>query len=453
MLKLFHGFIFLVFLMGSGVSLAQTTETELQDPEPVIEIDQRSGPTDKAIQERIEGIFAELNGLETISVSVSEGVVTLGGEASSDANVEKALRLAIRPVGVVAVEDEVERTLDLEGNVTPVLREYKKKFDQFVKALPLITLALGIILAFTLLGGFISRRTKLWRRITPSPFLAEILAQAVRIFLIIVGVVLALDLIGASALLTTILGGAGVLGIAIGFAIRDTMENYISSVMLSIRQPFRAKDYVVINDKEGIVVRLTSRATILMTPDGNHLRIPNSDVFKGTILNYTTNPERRFAFKLGVDANDDPVDAMKIGLDALRAHDFVLEDPASGAFITDVGDSNIVIQFMGWVNQTETSFSKARSLAIRSVKRALEDNGFSLPEPIYRLRFDGDFPQASPGKAKPAPSSKDRPRANTETSEEEILDVKPDQDLQDKVEAEIRESGEGGLLDESQPKE
>src|SRR3546814_6765294 len=101
--------------------------------------------------------------------------------------------------------------------------------------------------------------------------------------------------------------------------LRDTVDNYVSSLMLSLRQPFRANDHVVIEGHEGRVVRLTSRATILMTLEGNHLRIPNSTVFKAVILNYTRNPERRFDFELGIDANDDPVDGMAVGLRAISA--------------------------------------------------------------------------------------------------------------------------------------
>src|SRR3546814_8338036 len=74
--------------------------------------------------------------------------------------------------------------------------------------------------------------------------------------------------------------------------------------MLSLRQPFRANDHVVIEGHEGRVVRLTSRATILMTLEGNHLRIPNSTVFKAVILNYTRNPERRFDFELGIRSEE-----------------------------------------------------------------------------------------------------------------------------------------------------
>src|SRR3546814_19202523 len=124
---------------------------------------------------------------------------------------------------------------------------------------------------------------------------------------------------------------------------------------------------------------------ILMTLEGNHMRIPNSTVFKAVILNYTRNPERRFDFELGIDANDDPVDGMAVGLRAIRALDFVLDTPAATAIIEDVGDSNIVLRFFGWVDQSQTDFMKGRSLALDAAKPALEGPGFAPPEPHYRL--------------------------------------------------------------------
>ena len=250
--------------------------------------------------------------------------------------------------------------------------------------------------------------------------------------------------------------------LAIGFAVRDTVENYISSVMLSLRQPFRAKDHVVINDLEGIVVRLTSRATILMTLDGNHMRIPNAAVFKGIILNYSTNPQRRFEFDLGVDAEDDPVAGMKAGLDAIRTLDFILQDPEPDALINTVGDSNIVLTFYAWIDQRETNFGKARSLAIRAAMRALEEQGFTLPEPIYRLRFDPEVNtalfSALNGKSAgvtPLASGEDKndSAATRVKRGDAVLDVTPDKHLEQKVDAEIRSDQGNDLLDKDVPHE
>ena len=107
---------------------------------------------------------------------------------------------------------------------------------------------------------------------------------------ILFGIVIGLNMLGAGALLGAVLGGAGVVGLALGFAMKDTIENYVSSLMLSLRQPFRANDKVKIDDYEGRVLRLTTRATILLTPEGNHLRLSNSTVFKAVIVNYTAQP-------------------------------------------------------------------------------------------------------------------------------------------------------------------
>ena len=87
--------------------------------------------------------------------------------------------------------------------------------------------------------------------------------------------------------------------------VKDTVENYIASILLSLRNPFEFNDFVDIGGNLGNVARLTTRATILISPDGNHIRIPNAMVFKAVIMNYTRNPQRRFQFDIGVDSAQD----------------------------------------------------------------------------------------------------------------------------------------------------
>ena len=436
---------------------AQILDAPVADPEPVIEV-QFSNTDDQQIDARIENIFAKIEGIKGVTVNVESGVVTLAGNVVNEALAIDAKDIAIRTAGVVTVEDKINRTLDVRGNVAPVLESFRDSLSAFSRALPLIILSLSIFLLFGFLGARLARWNTLWRKLAPNPFLAELLSQAVRIMILVAGAIIALNLLGASKFVTTILGGAGVLGIAIGFAVRDSMENYISSIMLSLRQPFRANDHVVINEHEGIVVRLTSRATILMTLEGNHLRIPNSVVFKGIILNYTTNPERRFDFELGVDAEDNPIAAMQVGLDAIKSNDFVLSEPKPGATIKTVGDSNIVIKFTGWVNQLDSDFSKARSLAIKSAMTVLEAQGFTMPEPIYRLRFDAPITKALEGGMLKTGPSKLVVAATEETKPEpvieaETLDVSPDTHLTDKVTEERAQDAETDLLDEARPTE
>ena len=444
---------------------------------------------DNDIRQRINGIFSEIDGLQAINVSVTQGVVTLSGETANDKKAQQAIRLTNRLTDVVTVEDNINRTLDVQDNVSTVYQGLMSRGKNLIKALPLLLIGILLFGIVALLGSWLSNRKAMWQRVTPNPFVAELLAQTIKVIFIIFGLILALSLIGAETILGTLLGGAGVIGIAVGFAVKDTIENYIASLMLSIRQPFRARDQVVINGQEGIVVRLTSRATILMTLDGNQLRIPNAEVFKGTILNYTKNPERRFTFELGVDANDDPLAAIKVGLDAIDTLAFVLEEPKAIAVITNVGDSNIVLEFQVWVDQSETDFAKARSIAIRETKHALEDHGFSLPEPIYRLRFNHKLEHAleqwqqagaQGNKGADITVTSDTPEApvtdtqnplGTDDKEkqlakarakqilrgsnaDDILSARPDDKLMEKVEQEIAEnSDETDLLDKNSPQE
>lgn len=445
-------------LFSMAVTAVQAQETgELTDPEQLIEA-VREQPADEDIAERIRSIFDQIEALQTVEVVVREGVVKLSGSVANENQAQRALDLAIRLEGVVTVNDEIERTLGVQDNVMPLVDQLKSGLYSYTRALPLFVVALVIFLMIAYAGHLLAKWTSVLRRLAPNPFLAQLMAQAIRVLGIIIGLIVALNLIGATALMGAILGGAGVLGLAIGFAVRDTMENYISSIMLSLRQPFRANDHVVIGDHEGKVMRLTSRATVLMTLDGNHLRIPNSTVFKGVILNYTRNPERRFDFELGVDAADDPVAAMKTGLDAINKLDFVLDDPEPTAIITAVGDSNIVIRFMGWVNQSQSDFGKARSLAIRAAKTVLEDEGFTLPEPIYRLRFDQPLPQQvedalaeTTRTADSAPEQSQKSASSSVELHDSSLDVSPDTHLEEKVNDERAADSEGDLLDQNRP--
>ena len=444
---------------------------------------------DNDIRQRISGIFSEIEGLHAINVSVNQGVVTLTGETPNEKKAQQAINLTNRLTDVVTVEDRINRTLDVQDNVNSVYQGLKNQGKTIVKAAPLLLVGIVVFAIVTWFGSWLSKRQKMWQRLTPNPFVAELLSQTVKVVFIIVGMILALSFIGAETILGTLLGGAGVIGIAVGFAVKDTIENYIASLMLSIRQPFRARDHIVINGKEGIVVRLTSRATILMTLDGNQLRIPNAEVFKSTILNYTKNPERRFTFELGVDNNDDPLAAIKVGIDVIRTLDFVLDKPKAIATIKAVGDSNIILEFKVWVNQLDTDFSKARSIAIREAKHALENAGFSLPEPIYRLRFNHKLEKALANLQNNADANKTMSdlmmTANTSISEntsdvdkitlddkdkkqakaraknilqgesaDDVLNSRPDEKLMEKVEQEIAESSnEPDLLDKNSPQE
>lgn len=446
-----------IALVAAVAGLVLASQALAQQPAPQIDpaapIESSADPgRDAAIKERLEGIYAEISALKALEVSVAEGVVTLSGTIPDTASAEQALNIAGRVQGVVAVQNGSRVSVDVGEKISPFMDRINDLDSRFLSAAPLLLLAVAVLAVIAALAFWIASWSRMWRRFLPNPFVADLVAQAIRVIGVVLGIVVALNLAGATALMTAILGGAGVIGLAIGFAIRDSLENYISSIMLSLRQPFRANDHVLIDGHEGKVLRLTSRATILMTLDGNHLRIPNAIVYKAIILNYTKNPERRLQFELGVDANDDPKAAIETGIACMQLLSFVLKEPMANGTIQTVGDSNIVIAFTAWINQQNADFLKARSEAIRATKMALEAAGFTLPEPIYRLRID-QIPagtnlktdsvvvphHATPAKSDPSPAS--------------AVSVAPEEHLDEKIDAERRETRDKDLLDPAKPTE
>ena len=458
-MRLLAALLALLWAMPLAAQLDLPTEAEpTASPTPVqtIAATQDAGD-DRRIAERIDGIFAELPAFAAVEVEVQEGVVSLAGTVPKPEDIARAEAIANRVAGVVTVENGLERDLTLSADSAGIT-SLAERWSHFVRMLPLIAAALGVWLAIAFIGYLIAGLGRVWNRLAPNGFLAELVASAIRFGFTIIGLVIALDMIGATALLGAVLGGAGLIGIALGFAMRDTIENYVASLLLSLRQPFRANDWVQIDTYEGRVIRLTSRATVLMTLDGNHLRIPNGQVFKAVILNFTRNPQRRFHFDLGVDADDDARAARQLGRETMAGLDFVLADPPPEARIIEVGDSNVVIRFLGWVDQRETDWWKAQSEAIPAVKTALEDAGFGLPEPIYRLRFDprsASVPFAAEVTTEAHGAAAPRPARSAAASQSDE-DVRPVDEIAAMVEEERSRPGseqEKDLLDHSRPVE
>ncbi|AXS40761.1 mechanosensitive ion channel family protein [Breoghania sp. L-A4] len=451
----------LTFLAAICLSGAVWSQDSVAPAGPTIEIGD-AVTADTEIRRRIEKIFDEIEGLGGIRVSVSSGVVTLSGQVDEAPLARKAEDLVSRVAGVVAIENTLTEQTAVGERLKPVIGRFEKRLRQIVDYLPLVLVAILVWLLIALVGWFATTRKQPWSWLTPNAFIADLLRQTVWLAFLMLGAVLALDILGATAVLGTILGAVGIIGLAIGFAVKDTVENYIASILLSVRQPFQPRDFIALEGVEGFVIRLTSRATILMDVDGNHIRIPNASVFKANIVNYTRNPERRFSFDLGVDADSVLHEALDVCHDTLDSLDFVLKDPEPAAWIEKVGDSNVLIGVAGWINQTETDFIKARSEAIRSVKAALETAGFALPEPIYRLRFDEGAPVAArPGSA-PGEPEKPGARRTAEPAPQQPAETTPSRQVTDtgvdpsvlrKVDDERSQADGGDLLSEDGPDE
>jgi small conductance mechanosensitive channel len=400
-------FLLLFCLLLTSAAQAPAQENDAAPGIPGV-VSVENTPSDEAIADRLRAIISALDHDE-ITVSVEAGVVTLAGDVADPADSRDVAGIAERLEGVVAVNNALAASDDISRQINPAFERFRARADQFIARLPLFFVAAAAFAAIVALG-ILFARLRFWDRIAPNAFIAGIYRQAFRVACGIVGIVVALDLLGAAALLGTILGAAGIVGLAIGFAVRDTVENFVASIMLSLRQPFRPNDLVEIEGDVGRVIRLTSRATILLSLDGNHVRIPNASVFKGRILNYTQNPARRFSFDIGIDPDADLEATRVLAQEALKAQPFVLDDPEELVWIENITESGAILRVTGWINQNETGFVTARGDAIRLVKAAIEAAGVAIPDTTYRIRLEGagnvsDALAQSPPREKPAPPS------------------------------------------------
>ncbi len=293
---------------------------------------------------------------------------------------------------------------DLGNRFLVALDQVQAKLVQLVASAPLLLVAIGIVLVSVWLGRFLSGRMLLVTRLSRSnPYMDGLLRNTVKFLVVLAGVLVALDLLGATSLVGAVLGSAGVLGLVLGFAFKDIAENYIASILLSLRQPFSPGDSVRVDSHEGKVVALTSRVTVLMTADGNHLQLPNSLVFKSVLLNYSRNPKRRFEFETGVDGQVSWHRAMEIGVCTLASLEGVLADPPPAALIRSLSDEGAMLLFQGWIDQGRNDMARTRSEAMRRVRKELRDAGIMPPESVQKvvvLRADSE---ASPVRESDAP--------------------------------------------------
>lgn len=447
--------VFVLLLVTAPVSADQLSDllggTKTPEAPPAGEkvISATGSPAeDKKIRLRLRQIFSELDALRAVEIDVSSGIVTLKGQIDSGTTETKALQLARQVDGVVEVQNELLVNRDLEQRLRATQGKIQALAKELAAGLPLFLLALLVLGLFWLLGAWTSRRQAFFQRFAPNPFIAGLLGQITHLGLVILGLILALVLLDATSLISTILGAAGIIGLAVGFAVRDTVENYLASILLSLRNPFEVNDLVTIEGYEGNIVRLTSRATILISPDGNHIRIPNAVVFKAIITNYTRHPDRRFQFDVGVATEHDLRAVRRLAMDTLKSVTGILAQPRPVVLIHDLGDSNVVLRMFGWVDQRSHDFLKVRSEAIRLVRRAFDEAGIVMPEPAYRLWLH-ESGGAREARAVPAP----RAALPREDPGAETQDFSADRTIENKVVQEQLKGDNENLLNPEAPKE
>lgn len=259
-----------------------------------------------------------------------------------------------------------------------------------IQALPNLIVALLVLVIFFYGSRYVRRLTyRLLGRVSQYRAVNRLLSTVAFVALLGLGLVVALTILNLGTAVASLLGAAGILGLAIGFAAQDSVENLIAGVMISIRRPLREGDLVETNDTFGVVDQVNLRNTVVRQPAGQLVYVPNSSVFKNRLVNYSSTGQRRVDIECGVSYGDDLEKAKRVALEAIEG----LEERIPGRdvefYYKEFGGSSINFVLRFWIafGRSQTDFLAAQSGAVIALKRAFDDNDITIPFPIRTLDF------------------------------------------------------------------
>jgi small conductance mechanosensitive channel len=275
---------------------------------------------------------------------------------------------------------------------THLMTSLSETWASFVKHIPTLLLAVLVIT----IGIFLSLKlTDYFRRAISSKIqdqiMANFLAKSIKLLMITLFIMYALDVAGFDGIAGGILAAAGASTIILGFAFKDIGENFISGIILSFNRPFNVNETVLIGEVFGKVKNIEFRYTKLRTFDGRDVYIPNSDVIKNPVYNYTEDGFFRFDFLVGIAYENDIGAAEKLIMERLRSIDCVFEDEAHPNFVIadslDVSTVNLKVHF--WVETHEYGREALlkKGQVVSDIKSALLEEGFSLPASISEIKL------------------------------------------------------------------
>lgn len=259
----------------------------------------------------------------------------------------------------------------------------------FVLALPNFLLAVVTVVAFWLLARAVRNLVqRLLRRVSHSEQVTYLLCQTVYIAVLTAGLFIALGVLGLQKTVASLLAGAGIVGLALGFAFQDIAANLMAGIYLSVRRPFRRGHLIKAQDYFGIVQEVNLRWTEILTQQGQLVLIPNKQVFENPIMNYTIRGSRRVDITLGVSYGDDLEKARQVALEAVASLPGRMPDRQVELFYEEFAESSIDFTIRFWIPfETQKDYLAARSDAIIVIRKAFDAAGITIPFPTRTVDF------------------------------------------------------------------
>lgn len=279
--------------------------------------------------------------------------------------------------------------LKIENATKLIFGKVEGWIETFITSLPNLLMAALVVIGFILLAKLAKNIAgKIFPKISQNTAVNSLLQNLAYIFVLLIGIFTALGILNLDKAVTSLLAGAGVLGLALGFAFQEIAANFIAGIFIAFRKPYSVGDLVEIEGYFGIVDSINMRVTNIITPQGIMAIIPNKTMFTEPLYNYTNTPERRMDLSVGVSYGDDLREVKKITFECLKETAGRDKQREIEIFFKEFGDSSINFEVRIWHEfHAQKDFLMVRDDAILRLKEAFDKNDITIPFPIRTLDF------------------------------------------------------------------
>ncbi len=260
----------------------------------------------------------------------------------------------------------------------------------FYAAIPNIIAAVIFLFVAWLVGKLVKRGIAMLARKRGRPDLGTLLGSLIHGIFIIAAILMAAAILFPSVQPADVFASLGIGGIAIGFAFKDILQNLFAGLLILIRRPYRVGDQIIVDDFEGTVEHIESRATLIRTYDGRRIIIPNSDIYTKAVIVNTAHAHRRDEYDVGIGYGEDPLEVAELFRQAVRDVPGVLNDPAPECFPWELAPSTFNLRVRWWVLSERRDLVMTRARVLSAIFKMASERDIDLPYPTSVSLVKGD---------------------------------------------------------------
>ena len=267
-------------------------------------------------------------------------------------------------------------------------------FNAIIENLPNLVLAILVFVIAFFVARYVSKWVeKLVSKRVEQKSISLVVSRIASVITVLVGLFLALGILNLSQALTSLLAGAGVIGLVIGLALQGTLSNTVSGIVLSFRNRIRIGNWVETNGFSGEVMDINLNTFILKEADNNIVVVPNKMILENPIKNYSLTTKMRVFLECGVGYESDLDKVQELTKKTIaNTFDQVGSPEDVEFYYTEFGGSSINYLCRFWID-AESMLEKlrAKTKAIIEIKKAYDKEGINIPFPIRTLQFDNNL--------------------------------------------------------------